>query len=108
LVIDVDGPEVGLQWQGRPCVSGPLNKAFTGNPDGAGDASVVFLLRGTTFIQRATRAQGTRTTTVSLLPAAGDSPAELLVVTRLEAKELSAPLVWTQRFRRGALRHVTE
>lgn len=101
LVIDVDGPDVGLQWQGRPAVHGPLNTVFTANPDGldgAGDARVLFLFDGTTLTQRATREQGTRTTTVSL---AAEST-ELVVVTRLEAPALSAPLVWTHRFRRAS------
>jgi hypothetical protein len=99
VVVDVEGPEVGLQWQGRPAVSGPLNTVFTANPDGAGDARVLFLFDGTTFTQRATREQGTRTTTVSLVSAHPNAP-ELVVVTRIEAPALSAPLVWTQRFRR--------
>jgi hypothetical protein len=105
VIVDVDGPDVGLHWQGRPAVSGPLNTVFVGNPDGAGDARVLFLFDGTTLTQRATRDEGTRTTTVSLVAAPGDTgntadpPAELVVVTRLEAKALAAPLVWTQRFR---------
>lgn len=102
LVIDVDGPEVGLQWQGRPAVCGPLNTVFTANPDGAGEARILLTFDGTTLTSRATRAQGTRTTTMTLV-AGADGPAELVVVTRLEAPALSAPVVWTHRFkqRRG-------